>query len=143
MVGTCDQARDSYVGCQASGPNGLFFVVNDRVRKPFPLRCGSVYIHDPAFSIGRHDYPARGRDLAGPFGGYVEGLVIYLRVRTHVRVGIAGYLVIFAVEFPFPLDVDGLSVRIGAVSRYLPPATAQPLRVIDDLIILDGAPCQL
>ena len=25
-----------------SRPNGLFFVVNDRVRKLFPLRCGSV-----------------------------------------------------------------------------------------------------
>ena len=30
--------------CRMSGlgPNGLFFVVNDRVRKLFPLRCGSV-----------------------------------------------------------------------------------------------------
>ena len=58
----------------------LFFVVDERVRKLFPLRRGSVYCHDSALSIGSHDYPARGHDLAVLFGGHVDGLIIYLRV---------------------------------------------------------------
>src|ERR1700742_4677739 len=35
---------DSAIHMSVSGlwPNELFFVVNGRVRKPFPLRCGSV-----------------------------------------------------------------------------------------------------
>ena len=103
-------------------PDGLLFVVNRRVRKLFPFCCGSVQSHDPAFSISRHGYPARGHHLAVLFDGHVEGLIIYFRVRTHIRIGIAGYFVIFAVEFPFPLGMDGLSICIDAVTRYLPPA---------------------
>ena len=100
------------------GPNELFFVVNGRVRKLFFLRCGSVYSHDSAFSIGRHDDPALGHDLAALFGDRIQGLIIYLCVGTHIRIGIAGDLGIFAVESSFPLAVERLSVCIDAVSRH-------------------------
>ena len=114
-------------------PNELFSVVNDRVRKLFPLCRGSVYGHDSAFSIGRHGYTPGAHDSAALFDGHVECLVIYLRVGTHVRIGIAGYFVIFAVELPFPLAADGLFVCVDAFSRYFPPASTQPLRVINNL----------
>jgi hypothetical protein len=45
-------------------------------------------------------------------------MIIYLRVGTHIRTGIAGYFVIFAVESSFPLDVDRLAVCIDAVTRH-------------------------
>jgi hypothetical protein len=37
-----DGFGDSYVGWSGFWPDELFFVVNGRVRKPFPLRGGSV-----------------------------------------------------------------------------------------------------
>src|SRR4029077_10826493 len=100
------------------GPNGLLFVGKGRVRKLFPLRSASVSSHDPAFSIGSHDDPALGYDLAALFADHIEGMIIYLRVGTHIRIGIACYFVIFAVESSFPLHVDRLSVCIDAVTRH-------------------------
>ena len=78
-----------------------------------------------------------GYHLSALFGGHIEGSIIHLLVGTHIRIGISGDRVIFAVEFSFPLAMDRRSVAFEAVSRH-GHLVADETTVIDDLGILVG-----